>query len=288
MPYVITTDTMADLPVSYLDEHQIERLSLTYLLDGATYNKDNSLPSEAFYQKMREGAKPITSQFNPEDALVAFRHILEMGADILHISFSSGLSGSYNSACVAAEELKREFPQREIQVVDTLAASLGEGLLVSRAIEMREAGAELHAVRDFLEENKLHLCHIFTVDDLIYLYRGGRIPRTTALLGGALNIKPVMHMDDAGHLVPFSKVRGRKKALKALVDAMEKQMGAYREMNKTIFISHGDCLADAQLVADMVRERLGFDSFLIDFVGPTIGAHSGPGTVALFFFGEYR
>ncbi|MBC5714694.1 DegV family protein [Roseburia sp. BX1005] len=286
--YIITTDTTTDLPEDYIKKHDLGIMSLTYTLEGTTYSKDNPLDVRLFYEKMRNGSMPTTSQVNPENAKNIFLPYLKDGYDILHIAFSSGLSGSYNSTRIAAEELSEEFPDRKITIIDSLAASLGEGLLVHKAVMLKEQGADLDTVADWVEQNKLHIVHNFTVDDLFHLHRGGRVSKATAILGTMINVKPILHVDDEGHLIALSKVRGRKKSLQALVDSMEKQMGAYRSQNDIVFISHGDSLADAQYVADLVKQRFGIESFLINYVGPTIGAHSGPGTIALFYMGDYR
>ncbi|MEI3229517.1 MAG: DegV family protein [Lachnospiraceae bacterium] len=286
--YIITTDTTTDLPEDYIKKHDLGIMSLTYTLEGTTYSKDNPLDVKLFYEKMRNGSMPTTSQVNPENAKNIFLPYLKDGYDILHIAFSSGLSGSYNSTRIAAEELSEEFPDRKITIIDSLAASLGEGLLVHKAVMLKEQGADLDTVADWVEQNKLHIVHNFTVDDLFHLHRGGRVSKATAILGTMINVKPILHVDDEGHLIALSKVRGRKKSLQALVDSMEKQMGAYRSQNDIVFISHGDSLADAQYVADLVKQRFGIESFLINYVGPTIGAHSGPGTIALFYMGDYR
>ena len=286
--YIITTDTTTDLPEDYIKKHDLGIMSLTYTLEGTTYSKDNPLDVRLFYEKMRNGSMPTTSQVNPENAKNIFLPYLKDGYDILHIAFSSGLSGSYNSTRIAAEELSEEFPDRKITIIDSLAASLGEGLLVHKAVMLKEQGADLDTVADWVEQNKLHIVHNFTVDDLFHLHRGGRVSKATAILGTMINVKPILHVDDEGHLIALSKVRGRKKSLQALVDSMEKQMGAYRSQNDMVFISHGDSLADAQYVADLVKQRFGIESFLINYVGPTIGAHSGPGTIALFYMGDYR
>ncbi len=286
--YIITTDTTADLPEDYIKKHNLGIMSLTYTLEGTTYSKDNPLDVKLFYEKMRNGSMPTTSQVNPENAKNIFLPYLKDGYDILHIAFSSGLSGSYNSTRIAAEELSEEFPDRKITVIDSLAASLGEGLLVHKAVMLKEQGADLDTVADWVEQNKLHIVHNFTVDDLFHLHRGGRVSKATAILGTMINVKPILHVDDEGHLIALSKVRGRKKSLQALVDSMEKQMGTYKNQNDIVFISHGDSLADAQYVADLVKQRFGIESFLINYVGPTIGAHSGPGTIALFYMGDYR
>ena len=287
--FIITTDTTADLPAEYIEKHNIPLMSLTYTIEGNTYNWDNPLPVREFYAMMRNGSLPTTSQVNPEEASELFEKILtEQDVDILHIAFSSGLSGSYNSARIAAEELQEKYPDRKIIVVDSLCASLGEGLLVHKALQMKEAGKSLEETAAWVEANKLHVVHNFTVDDLFHLYRGGRVSKTVAFVGTIINIKPMLHVDDEGHLVQLSKVRGRKKSLISLVDAMEEQIGSWRDKNDVIFISHGDVEEEAQFVADLVKERFGIDSFLINHVGSTIGAHSGPGTMALFYMGDYR
>ena len=287
--FMITTDTTSDLPAEYIKEHNIGIMSLTYTLEDVTYDWEHPMDVKEFYKKMREGSLPTTSQVNPEIAKEIFTEIANKNdSDILHIAFSSGLSGSYNSAQIAADELAEEGFAHKIIVIDSLCASLGEGLLVHKAVQKMEAGESLDATAQWVEENKLHLVHNFTVDDLFHLYRGGRVSKTTAVIGSIVNIKPLLHVDNDGHLIPLSKVRGRKKSLIALVDSMEKQMGAYRDQNDIVFISHGDCIEDAQFVADHIKERFGIDNFLINYVGSTIGAHSGPGTVALFYMGEAR
>lgn len=287
--FIITTDTTSDLPADYVTKHQLGMMSLTYTINDSTYTWENPLPVNEFYDYMRAGSLPTTSQVNPEEAKALFESILKaQDTDILHIAFSSGLSGSYNSARIAAAELLEVYPNRRILVVDSLCASLGEGLLVHKAVTLREQGSSIEETAAWLEENKLHLAHMFTVDDLYHLYRGGRVSKTAAVVGSMINIKPILHVDNEGHLVPLSKVRGRKKSLIALVDAMEKQIGSWSGENDRIFISHGDCIDDARFVADLVQKRFGYESFLINHVGPTIGAHTGPGVVALFFMGDCR
>ncbi len=287
--YIITTDNTADLPESYIQEKGLGIMSLSYTIDGETYNREHELPVKEFYAKMRNGSMPTTSQVNPEEAKKVFLEMMETyDMDVLHIAFSSGLSGSYNSSRIAAEELAEEYKKHTVTVVDSLCASLGEGLFVHKALENQKNGMSLEENRQWLENNKLHLVHNFTVDDLFHLHRGGRVSKTAAVIGTMINLKPVLHVDNEGHLIPVSKVRGRKKSLIALVDSMEKQMGSYREQNDIVFISHGDCEDEAKYVADLVKQRFGIESFLLNHVGPTIGAHSGPGTMALFYMGEYR
>lgn len=287
--FVITTDTTSDLPADYVAQHKLGIMSLTYTIEGNTYTWEHPLPVKEFYSMMRQGSLPTTSQVNPKEAGEILETIIkEQDADILHIAFSSGLSGSYNSVRVAAEELAEKYPDNRIIVIDSLCASLGEGLLVHKAVTMKESGKSLDETAAWIEENKLHLVHNFTVDDLYHLYRGGRVSKTAAFVGTMINLKPILHVDNEGHLIPLSKVRGRKKSLIALVDNMEKQIGSWRDKNDMIFISHGDSLEDAQFVAELIKKRFGYDSFLINYVGSTIGAHSGPGTIALFYMGDYR
>ncbi len=286
--YIIMTDNMADLPENYIREHELEILSLSYILDGETYDRNHPLEEAEFYNRMRNGSMPTTSQVNPEQAKEAFTACLNQGKDVLYIAFSSGLSGTCNSAGIAAKELKEEgkFPNRKLVVLDSLSASLGEGLLVHKAVKLKEAGKSLEEVADWVEKHKLEVCHNFTVDDLFHLHRGGRVSKATAILGTMINIKPILHVDNEGHLIAIGKVRGRKKSLTSLVDRMGEQIQGFE--NPEVFISHGDCLEDARYVEKLVRERFGEETFIINYVGPTIGAHSGPGTMALFFMGNPR
>lgn len=286
--YVIVTDNTADLPYSYYKEHGMEYTYLTYTMDGQSYGKNQELEFSDFYARMRNGSMPTTSQVNAEEAKEVFCPILEQGKDILYLAFSSGLSGTYNSVRLAGEELQEEYPERKIIVIDTLSASLGEGLLVDKAVELKEQGLSLEENAAWLEEHKLNLCHVFTVDDLFHLHRGGRVSKVAAVVGTMINLKPVLHVDNEGHLIPLKNVRGRKKSLSGLVSLMEEQIGEWKDKNTKIFISHGDCREDAEYVAKLVKEKFGYETFLINYVGATIGAHSGPGTIALFFWGDHR
>lgn len=289
-PYVIMTDTTADLPESYIREHELVILSLSYILEGQTYDREHPLEVKEFYAKMRAGSMPTTSQVNPEQAKEAMCECLKKGLDVLYIAFSSGLSGTYNSGRIAAEEIVEEglFPERKVVVLDSLSASLGEGLLVHKAVKMKEAGKPLDEVAAWVEQNKLRICHNFTVDDLFHLHRGGRVSKATAILGTMMNVKPVLHVDEEGHLIAIGKVRGRKKSISALVDRMAEQTKDFRDQNDVVFISHGDCIEDVEYLEKLIREKLGISEFLVNYVGPTIGAHSGPGTLALFFVGQPR
>lgn len=286
--YVITTDNNSDLPEKYLKDHGVGCMYLSYSMDGKNYTHENFLPEHEFYEAMRNGSMPTTAQVNPENAKALLEPYLKEGKDILHIAFSSGLSGTYNSSRIAAEELMEEYPDRKIIVVDSLSASLGQGLLVWLAQQKKELGQTLEDVADWAEKNKLKMVHLFTVDDLNHLYRGGRVSRTTAIVGSMLNIKPVLHVDNEGKLTAIGKVRGRKKALQELVKLMDEKIGSFGADCDTIFISHGDCEQDAQYVAAKVKEKYNIKNIIINQVGATIGAHSGPGTMALFFVGDVR
>ena len=231
---------------------------------------------------------PTTSQVNPAEAKERLSEFLKLNRNLIHIAFSGGLSGTCNSVRLAAQELMEEQPDCRITVVDSLAASMGEGLYVYKALEQQAAGLTYDEMVQWLEDNKQHICHYFTVDDLFHLYRGGRVSKVAAVVGTMINLKPVLYVDSEGHLIPLAKVRGRRKSLNAIVDYMEKKMGSFRDKNDIVFISHGDCYEDALYVQEQVRKRFGIQNFMIAPVGPTIGAHSGPGTLALFFMGDER
>ena len=290
MSFAIVTDSSSNLPEDIIDQHDLTVLPLTFMVDGEEYRsylKGEKTDLSQFYTMMREGKVITTSLPNLKESRESIEALLREGRDVLYLGFSSGLSGTYQAIELLLTELAGLYPDRTVASVDTLAASLGEGLLVYYAAKMREEGASIEKVRDWVEEHKLHLAHWFTVDDLMFLFRGGRVSRTAAWAGTLLNIKPVMHVDDEGHLIPLEKVRGRKKSLKALVDHME-QTAMSPVADQTVFITHGDCLEDAEYVADLVRERFGVSDVLINWVDPVIGAHSGPGTMALFFLASER
>ena len=287
--YRIITDSTTDLAPEMIRELGVQVAPLCYVMDGSTYHNipgGGEMSDQAFYQKLREGTMPTTTQINSEEFVALFTPVLEAGEDILYIAFSSGLSGTCQSAHLAARELKDRFPERRVEVFDSLCASMGEGLLVYHAATRKNQGATMDEVLAWLKENVLHLCHWFTVDDLNHLKRGGRVSTATALVGTMLGIKPVLHVDDEGHLIPVSKVRGRKQSLDALVKKMEET--AIDPQHQVVFLSHGDCLEDARYVAKQVKEKLGVKEVKINFIGPVIGTHSGPGTVALFFLGSTR
>ena len=287
--YMIMTDSCADLTAAEIQELGIFVLPLTYTLDGVTYvnNPDHSeLDPEEFYRRLRAGSSCTTAAVNVGQFTEAMTPFLEQGKDILCIVFSSALSTTYQSACIAAEDLRAAHPEAKIIVVDSFAASRGQGLLVYHAVQESRKGRTIEEVAEFVEKTAPHLCHWFTVDDLNHLKRGGRVSAATALVGTALGIKPVLHVDNEGHLINVSKTRGRRASLDALVQHMADT--AIDPENQTVFISHGDCLEDAKYVERQIREKLGTKKFYINFIGPVIGAHSGPGTVALFFLGSRR
>ena len=287
--YVLITDSSADLSQEMVQELGVTVLPLSFTIQGKIYrnypdNREMDLP--LFYDMLRAGELATTSAVNVAEYTQAVEPILQEGKDVLILAFSSGLSSTYQASVLAAGELREKYPDRKIYTVDTLCASLGQGLLVYLAAQEQRKGKSIEEVRDWAEETKLHLCHQFTVDDLHFLKRGGRISATTAVVGSMLQIKPVLHVDNEGHLINIGKARGRQASLKALVDKMEKTVT--EEGRKTVFISHGDCRKDAVTVADMVRERFGTQDIRINFVGPVIGANSGPGTLALFYLGTER
>ena len=287
--FVLMTDSSADLSQEMVQELGVTVLPLSFTIQGKVYrnypdNREMDLP--LFYDMLRAGELATTSAVNVAEYTQAVEPILQEKKDVLILAFSSGLSSTYQASVLAAEELREKYPDRKIYTVDTLCASMGQGLLVYLAVQEQRKGRSIEEVRDWAESTKLHLCHQFTVDDLHFLKRGGRISATTAVVGSMLQIKPVLHVDNEGHLINIGKARGRQASLKALVDKMEKTVT--EEGRKTVFISHGDCRKDAVTVADMVRERFGTQDIRINFVGPVIGAHSGPGTLALFYLGTER
>ncbi len=287
--YKITTDSTTDITPELVDELELHVIPMIFTVDGKDYrntpdNKD--LDPHEFYEMLRNGKQSLTTQINGETFKDEVRPFLDNGLDVLHLCFSSGLSSTYNSIRLAAEDLLEEYPDRKIIIVDTLAASMGEGLIVYHAGVLRKQGKSIDEVAAWVEENKLKLAHWFTVDDLNFLKRGGRLSGAAAFFGTVLNIKPVLHIDDEGHLIPIDKIRGRRKSLECLVDHMAKT--AVNPSEQVIFISHGDALEDAQYVEKLVRERFGVKTVYMNHIGPVIGSHSGPGTVALFFLAEKR
>lgn len=283
--YVLVTDSACDILPEKLAEWKVEMIPLAYLFtDTGRELMDHEEPIREFYKSMRDGRVAKTSSVNENQFVNAFTPILEAGKDILYLAFSSGLSVTCENGRKVAAALQEKFPERKITVIDSLAASAGQGLFVYRAVQNRDKGMSLEENTKALEADILHVCHWFTVDDLVYLKRGGRISRTTALLGTALNVKPVMHVDNEGHLIKVTQVRGRKKSIRRMAEAL----GETILPDSPIFISHGDCIEDAETLKDILENEYGKKVMLITFVGSVIGAHSGPGTLALFFMGTRR
>ena len=284
--YKIITDSGCDLPKEMLSNLDLQTVPLFVNFQGKALEDSVDEGIKEIYAGLRDGEAATTSAVNPDRWMEKMEGVLAEGQDVLVIAFSSGLSTTYQSAVIAAGELKEKYPDRKILVVDSLAASLGQGLLVWYACKMKDAGLSVEELAAWVEENKLHLCHWFTVDDLMYLKRGGRVSAATALVGTMLQIKPVLHVDNDGHLINISKVRGRKASIEALAQKAV-ELGAGYD-NSTMFICHGDCIKDAEYLANLVKEKCGVQEVFIGYTGAVIGSHSGPGTLALFFMGEHR
>lgn len=286
--YVIVTDSSCDLPEELVKAWDLVVIPLTVQIgpDRFRNSPEEAPDSHVFYTRLSKGEPAQTSAPNVEEFKDFFRPVLEAGKDMLYMGFSSALSGTYQYGTIAAQELQEEFPEAKVRTVDTLCASLGQGLLVDLAVQEKKNGKTLDELVAFLEETKPHLCHWFTVGDLSQLRRGGRLSAGKAILGNLLHVKPVLHVDDEGRLVPVDSVKGRKKSLEALVKRMEESV--VHPETQRIYISHGDCEEDAKTLAAMIQERMSVVSVTIGYVGPVIGAHSGLGTLALFFLGEKR
>lgn len=286
--YVITVNSTVDLPKEWLEERNIKVIPLKYTIDNQTYTDMEGLSAKEFFAKLREGKMAETSQINSEEAKSYLEPFLKDGKDILHLGFSSALSGTFNSMRIAGEELSGQYPEAKIIIIDTLCACLGEGLLLYHVLKQKAAGKTIEEAAQWVEDNKLHICHNVTVDDLNHLQRGGRISKATAVLGTLVQIKPMIHMDDSGSLQVIGKERGRKKSLNKLVEMAQRQIKGWEDKNDLLMITHGDCLEDAEYVAGLVRKMLGVDNILINNIGTVIGSHTGPGVVALFLMGEKR
>lgn len=285
--YVIFTDTGCDILPEKLKEWGVNCIDLTFHRDGESREYTQAeVPTKEFYDMMRAGTVFRTAAANADTIRKAVAPTLEAGLDVLYVAFSSGLSSTANTAKLAAEELMAEFPGRKMTVIDSLCASAGHGLLLWFAVEAKRSGASIDEAEAAVREKLPGLCHWFTVDDLVYLKRGGRVTATAAFFGAMLNIKPVLHVDDEGHLIPMKKVRGRNASIKALARKYEET--AVDPENGVYFISHGDCPEDAEKLEMILAEKYGHKAALITDIGPVIGAHSGPGTLALFFSGVTR
>ena len=287
MGFQIITDSCCDFTEQQCRQWNVTCVPLTVMYNGESHNNfSDAAEVKAFYDLLRAGVTATTSAVNPESWAAAMEEALKQDQDVLVLTFSSGLSTTHQSAVIAAEELREKYPGRKISVVDTLCAALGQGLLVWYACKKRDEGMDIDSLTAWVEENKLHVCHWVTVDDLEHLKRGGRISAATALVGTMLNVKPIIHVDNEGHLINTAKVRGRKAAMDHLVKQMQQRQQGFD--NETVFIAHGDCPEDAAALEAMVKERCGVKTVVTGYVGPVIGAHTGPGVLVVFFMGTER
>ncbi len=286
--FVITADSNSDLLDEYIIEKRIGIIPHYYDLEGITYGDEVNLTPKEFYDKMRNGLMPTTMASNPEVIRQTFQGYVDQGLDILHISFSSALSGGCSNVVTGANEICEENPGAKIIVVDTLNASMGEGMFVMKAVQMKEEGKSIDEIAAWLEEHKQNFCVYFTVDDLNHLHRGGRISKTTAIIGSMINIKPILYLNPEGQLVAKSTARGRKKSLSTICNDMLDCMGKYKDSEDPICIAHGDAREDADYLAELIRDKLPNRKLIINYVSPSIGAHSGPGAIGLCFMGETK
>lgn len=288
----LACSSTADMTKEYFESKNISCILFHFNMDGKQYDDDfgQSIPYSEFYQRIADGAMPVTSQVNVDEHLNFFEEIVKGGEDVLFLSFSSGLSGSYNSACIARDEINEKYPDRKVVVVDTLAASSGYGLLVDSVVKLRDDGATLEEAEKWVEENKLKLHHWFFSTDLTHFKRGGRITATSAIVGTLLGICPLMNVSNTGHLIPRRKVRTKKNVIKEIVKEMELHAENGYDYNKKCFISHSACEEDAKTVAALVQEKFKKLDGEVEImsIGTVVGSHTGPGTVALFFYGDER
>ena len=286
---IFVTDSCSDLPNDFVIAMNLKIVPLSVEIEGKSYlhyPDERELKIKDFYQMLRNKKVAKTSLVNVGTFLEFFEPYAKSGEEVLYIAFSSALSGTYQSSLVASEELKEQYPNSSIHVVDTLAASMGQGLLIWYADQMRKKGSTIEEIKNWLNENKLKLCHLFTVDDLGTLKRGGRLSDTQAFLGSLLKIKPILHVSDEGRLVPLKKARGREFSLESMVELMKEKITEPEK--QTLFISHGDCLEEAKKVGTLIQEKYKVKEIIYNTIGPVIGAHSGPGTIAVFFIGNKR
>ena len=286
--FAITTDSNTDLPLDYIKENKIGIISHYYNIDGEDYGEGNLLPSKEFYDRMRAGSMPTTMASNPAVIRDVFTGYAQQDMDVLHISFSSALSCGCSNVADGAREICETFAGIKINVVDSLNVSLGQGMLIMKAVEMRAEGKSLEETTAWIEEHKIEYCCQFTVDDLFHLYRGGRVSKAAAVVGTILSVKPILYVNDEGQLLALEKSRGRKKSLAHIVDNMIDRMGKFREGNPLVCIAHGDVEEDAEFIADLIRTKVPTDKIVMNTVSPSIGAHSGPGAIGILYRGERR
>ena len=286
--FIITTDAAADLPQDYIKQNQTKVISMQYMIDGNEYlfgNGESGISISEFYEKLKKGCKASTNLINAERHKEFFRQFLEKGLDIIHVPLSSGLSATFECALAAEADLKIEFPDRKITIIDFKGASMGQGLFVDYLLNKQKEGKSFDEIVKWANDNIFNLCHLFTVDDLAHLRRGGRVSGFAAVVGSVLKIKPVLHVNNEGKLIPIKKTMGRQKSLSTLVSMMKEKTS---DSNQRVFISHGDCKEDAEYVAKLITQEFGITDIIIGCIGQIVGLHSGPGTVALFFMGSGR
>ncbi len=286
--FIIATESNNDMDPEFLQKNEVCVIPHYYVVEGEEYGDGKELTDEEFYNALREGKKAATMASNPAVILEKFTEYAKQGKDILFISFSSALSCGYNNIYNGARVVMDDYPEMTIKVIDTLSASLGEGIMIRKALMMKQEGKTLEETAEWIRQHVKNINVQFTVDDLNFLYRGGRLSKTSALLGTVINIKPILYIDEEGKLVALSKARGRKKSLMTLVDNMEARLGEFKDEQVFVGIVHGDCKEDAEFVANQIKERFGYTDIEIRPIGPSIGAHSGPGAVGIIFLGKER
>ena len=286
--YCITTDSNSDLPGEYIEKLGTTIIPQYYSFGDIVYGDELNMPPAEFYERMKNGELPKSQANNPAVIEEKFRALLEQGMDIIHIAFSSALSGSYNNVCMVSRELSEEYPDAKITVIDSLNASLGESIMVIHANDLQAKGASYEEVAETLETFKQHINVQFTVDDLFHLQRGGRVSKTTAVLGSALSLKPFLYINDAGALSSDGTIRGRKKSMRELVNRMKATLDENTDFSLPVGVVHGNCPEEAQTVADLIREETSFTSVIINDISPSIGAHAGPGTLGVIYYGRIK
>lgn len=286
--YSITTDSNSDLPQEYIDRFHTTIIPQYYSFGETVYGDELHMPPAEFYERMRKGELPGSQANNPAVIEEKFRALLDRGLDIIHIAFSSALSGSYNNVCMVARELLEEYTDANITVIDSLNVSLGESIMVLHANSLKEKGASYEETVNAIEALIPHINVQFTVDDLFHLQRGGRVSKTTALVGSALNLKPFLYVSDTGTLVSAGTVRGRKKSLHTLIERMKATLEEHPDYSMPVGIIHGNCYEDALMVAELVKEKTGFTNIIINDISPSIGTHAGPGTLGILYYGQPR
>lgn len=286
--YCITTDSNSDLPQEYIDKYNVTIIPQYYSFGDIVYGDELNMPPAEFYDRMKNGELPQSQANNPAVIEDKFRAILDKGMDIIHIAFSSALSGSYNNVCMVANELLEEYKDAKITVIDSLNVSLGESILVLKAYDMKDNGASYDEVVNTIEELKNHINVQFTVNDLFHLQRGGRVSKTTAIVGSALNLKPFIYVNNAGALTSDGTARGRKKSLRMIVERMVATLDENTDYSLPVGIVHANCLEDAETVAELVKSETKFTNIILNYVSPSIGTHAGPGAIGLLYYGKEK